>query len=495
MNIKRTLAALLALLMTTAALASCSDSGDSAKETTQAQAGETTAPAETTTAKLTPDLPALDFKGAEFLILTSGEADTNGYHWQTYDVYAEEENGDAINDAIYARNMYINETYGVEIKEKQSEATTLEEAQRVILAGEDVYKAIMTNLASHATLAQSGQTLDLYTVPHIDLEQPWWDNNLVANLSVNGKMNYAAGDITVIDNDSIWVLMFNKQAYANFGFDNLYELVDSGAWVMDKFIEISMSSAADLNGDGVMKWEDDRFGLITNPWTAIATLYSSDMHLTTKNDKDLPVFDFDIDRGMVVAETVGALMNAPENLVQGQGAGSGITNDNTRETFEAGRGLFFGEVLQTLKRMRASETAFGLTPWPMLNEEQETYKSVCIANACKAIAIPVTVANVEMSGAILEALAAESMYTLTPAYYETALKEKYMRDSESVKMLDVILENLSVDLGFTNDWASLATNIRTSVAKNDGQLVSIIDSNKTAFETAMQKTIDAYLAN
>ena len=108
MNIKRTLAALLALLMTTAALASCSDSGNAPAETTAADT--TTAAVETTTAEIMPDLPDKDFGGRDFMFLTSGSADTNGVDWESYDFYAEAENGDVINDAVYERNMYISET-------------------------------------------------------------------------------------------------------------------------------------------------------------------------------------------------------------------------------------------------------------------------------------------------------------------------------------------------------------------------------------------------
>jgi len=114
--LKKNLSITLALLttgLTLTSFASCADSGNAApvQDTT---ASETSA-SETAAAEPMPELPDKDFGGADFLFLTSGIADTNNEDWQTYDFYAEAENGDIINDAVYARNLYISETYNTVI--------------------------------------------------------------------------------------------------------------------------------------------------------------------------------------------------------------------------------------------------------------------------------------------------------------------------------------------------------------------------------------------
>nr|MBQ4319665.1 hypothetical protein [Clostridia bacterium] len=485
---KKALASILALLMLIPAFAACSDSG-APKETTAPADTAVSETVETTTGKLTPDLPEKDFGGEKFTILTSGEADTNGYHWETYDVYAEAENGDVINDAGYARNMHIRETYNVEIAEVKSVTTTLAEAQEMVLAGEDVYDAVVTNLNSCATMAQEAQTYNMYDIPYIDFDQPWWDSNLVENLAVAGKINYATGDITVIDNDALWVLMYNKKMLVDYGIDDLYERVENDSWLFDDFSELCLSTSADLNGDGKMQWQDDLYGFNTGAYSAISVFYSSGLSFTRKNSDDLPEYAFDIDRASLIAEKMGALMGDSNKTLQ---SGT-VTADEIRQNFEEGRSLFFGEVLQCVQRMRASETDFGLVPWPKFDENQENYGAVGVPSAIKAFTVPVTQADLELTGVVLEAMAAESMYTLTPAYYELALREKYMRDSESVKMLDIILANISIDLAYVYGWGNLPTLVMNDVKVNGGKLVSIIDSNLSAFDTAMQKTIDAYI--
>ncbi|MBR5681360.1 MAG: hypothetical protein IKX19_11975, partial [Clostridia bacterium] len=49
---------------------------------------------------------------------------------------------------------------------------------------------------------------------------------------------------------------------------------------------------------------------------------------------------------------------------------------------------------------------------------------------------------------ITEALAYESLYTLTPAYYEQTLQNKVSRDEESARMLDLIFATRTYDFGW-----------------------------------------------
>ena len=51
------------------------------------------------TAEILPDIPELDFGGEDFTFLTNGANDDCGSDWITYDVTAEELNGEVINDA------------------------------------------------------------------------------------------------------------------------------------------------------------------------------------------------------------------------------------------------------------------------------------------------------------------------------------------------------------------------------------------------------------
>lgn len=89
---------------------------------------------------------------------------------------------------------------------------------------------------------------------------------------------------------------------------------------------------------------------------------------------------------------------------------------------------------------RAMETDFGILPMPKFDKEQKEYFSIVSTGSANTISIPVT-ADAERSGAVIEALSAESHYILTPAFYDTVLKTKAARDDDSADMLDIIFAN------------------------------------------------------
>lgn len=80
---------------------------------------------ETEETELMPDLPDMDFGGEDFMFLTSNKDDTNGVDWITYDVWVESSTGDVINDAVFERNAYLEDTYNIVMKEFQGVTETL----------------------------------------------------------------------------------------------------------------------------------------------------------------------------------------------------------------------------------------------------------------------------------------------------------------------------------------------------------------------------------
>jgi len=101
--------------------------------------------------------------------------------------------------------------------------------------------------------------------------------------------------------------------------------------------------------------------------------------------------------------------------------------------------------------------------------------------------------DLERSAIILEALSAESMYTLTPAYFEIQLQTRLLRDEESAEMLEIIFANRTYSLVQLHDWGSLLGTI-TGLLETERELVSSMERIEGAVERAIERTIDAYLA-
>ncbi len=493
---KRILTALLACLMIAPILAACSENQASpSDETTPLSAqssvleNETVADSEEEV-ELQPDIPSLSFNGETFTFLTSGPNDTNGADWVTYDIWVETLTGDVINDSVFERNLYLEDTYDIKIAEYQTNGTTYEEIRKEVQASVGAFDVAVTHIENGATLAQSGNLLNLHAIPYIDTEKPWWDPRAAEDLEIMGNLYFATGDITVIDNDATWVLMFNKQMHEDLQLENLYDLVREDKWTWDVMYDMMSQGSVDMNGDGELKWKDDVFGFLTSDASSYGLMYASGEKLVTRDSEKNLVQLADINRLSGVVEAAAKIMG-DKNITFLTGYEGSGSND-LRIIFEEGRGLFFGEVMQCIIRMRESETNFGLIPWPKYDETQSSFYNWIHTSAGKGICIPVTQTNYEMVGAIVEAMAAKSMYTLTPAYYDVALTYKYMRDEESAEMLDIILNSRIYDIGQIYNFGNMCSSITATITNGTGALASTWARMSKVFNKAMEKAMKNY---
>jgi hypothetical protein len=126
--------------------------------------------------------------------------------------------------------------------------------------------------------------------------------------------------------------------------------------------------------------------------------------------------------------------------------------------------------------MRNMTSLYGIVPVPKLDENQDSYYSYA-HDTMTAYGIPLTVIGdeLEMVGAFLEAMASESYRTVTPAYYELALKTKYVSDDLCAKMLDDIVNNFYVDAGvlYTKQISSFHQNMRTWIGLGRNTVASM----------------------
>ena len=111
--------------------------------------------------------------------------------------------------------------------------------------------------------------------------------------------------------------------------------------------------------------------------------------------------------------------------------------------------LFYNRYLNIVKKYRNMKTDFGILPFPLYDSAQEEYYTTVHAYGNSFICVPSVVEDAEMTGIILQDIACESMYTVTPAYYDVQLEGKIIRDDESADMLEIILSTRLYDVGAT----------------------------------------------
>ena len=440
------------LILCAALLCSTMSCGETAPETadTTAAAAEdtTTVPAET---ELKPDLPDVNYKGADFTILNG-----NTTTWMTIaKVTAEEENGEAINDAIYKRNLAVEEKYGVNIVEVPSDSARAQLLE-AIAAGDKTYDIALMVMADALTVTLENSVMDYADVPHIDTSKPWWVAGTADRMSLGGHVYYAISQFDTTHYDGVRSFFFNKQLIEDFELDNPYQLVYDGKWTLDAMKTMGLKVAQDLNGDA--KWgEGDRYGYSSYESIGAQTLCSGAGAIVSvnKDENDMPVFDMNNEHYLVRLDKITRMLSENEGLNNPNGTNG---NGGDSDAFVEGRVLFFNETLSNIKKLRDMDQDFGILPAPKYDEAQERYYN--LGGNPYFMLVPITTKDVERTGVIIEAMAYESLGRIDTAFYDIYLQGKLMRDEDSPKMLDLIFSTLDYFLPIARSTVNSGTTSR-----------------------------------
>lgn len=462
------------------------DNGSTSETTTTAS---TTAPS---------TLEIKDFGGYTVKVLT--RADTGTGTWFTVDVTSDELNGEAINDAVYMRNQKIEEDYNITIERISEEGTDhVNLVTQAVLSGDDTYDLVLSYLQNQASIASEGYVYDLNSLQSLDLTHPCWD--VVGNscLEVNGKSYFVMGDINITDNDATYSTLFNKEIAAAFpDMPDLYQLVKDGKWTLDKLKEFSIMVTDDVDGNGVMEWDKDRWGLISQYEVGVAMLLGSGQKTVEIGSDGLLSYNLNSEKIVNAFELIyNFFADQSYQLIADAPAYANVTdlwNTLARGGFKAGRALFYIGPTANVRLIRDMEDDFGILPVPKLTEDQDKYYSMLQAGNATAYSIPITAADPERTALILEALCEGSTDTLLPAYYDTTLVRKASRDNESADMLDLIFKNRIID--FSNAFLSIGINsfIINTLKSATNTFASSEASQRGTFEDNIEKINEAFSA-
>ena len=470
-------ALILATLMLISVLVSCAEqiSDDTEPEGTEAVLPDTDPAEETTEAAVN----ALNILGKRDLNNTKITIYTNYYGdsaWSS-DLFYPENDGDILGSAVFTRNSTVAEQYNVQIEELQSGSRTFTSKLKALVESNDseTCQLIATVLADAAEDMTKGYLTNLNNVSNINLEGSWWNQANNATWSIYGKQYFATGDITTVDDKATRVLFFNKDILKNINIDEPYQLVKDGKWTYDRFFEMVNAAAIDVGNDG-MVLGTDTFGLTAQTTVGFMLLTGAGEVIVKKDSTDVPyiVTDENPDRIVDVATYLTEKLSGNQAVYTG-------TDANELSNFQQNRALFLAEVLHHVKNLRQQyDVNFGLLPMPKYSEDQEKYYQYAEGYCALVVAVPTTVRGTQLDEAsfVLEALAIESVETVTPAFYELCLKGRYSTDYESTEMLDIITENVLTDYGDIFSLGGIKTAIKNAILNGSAITTSLKAANK-----------------
>lgn len=492
---KKFTAILLALLLAMpTVLTACAESEENADTTAQTQGTVADPSAETAegeTERLYADVPAdSNFDGYTFTIYCSSNSEHSVIQ---NDFYAEDITGEAINDARYNRNTTIGDKLNITITTQEAadalDTTGYSELTTAVQSGDCAYDIATACGYTTSKLVTGNYLYDINTVPYINLEAPWWDQVANKSLTILDQLFYTTGDITTSDNDATYCIMFNKQMIDNYNLENPYELVDSGKWTMDKYIEMASAVTYDSNGDGkytdkdtfgALTWDDTMMGIVNCTGVQCVTVNSEGlMELTLNNEKVIDAVTKFMDFVMTDNSYEYQRTNWDDSLLVNM--------------FSANQALFLSQLFQLIPKLREMENDFGILPYFKFEESQDKYYTTMGSWHSVFYCVPNTQSDINRTGIVTECLANEGLYGLTEAYYEKTLKGKSARDQESQAMLDLIFANRVYDLGWFYGTGGYNESVMNLLRNYTNNMSSMLKTSEKSAQKILSRTNDAII--
>ena len=490
---RRILIGIMAVLLMLPALSACrgepdAEGGDETSPVTD-QSGSQETTGESSIYDIPDQIGEQDFGGEVIRI-----ASTNR-EWYADVVVVSRMTGDVIGDAVFKRNKRVEERLKVSItnipmgsgaapqyavpdairNDRQANMSSFD------IAWNPVYSTIM--------YTSEGLLTDLLTVPNLNLSAGYWSQLFNETASIGNAQYMAAGPISLSYYRYVFVTYVNKNLLnSHDDAPDLMEVVRDGDWTLDYQYELASQYYRDV--DGIDHNEQDVYGFVSSAYLNVDPYWSScEINILTKTSDNFYEYNLSKERLINAVDKIlrlyydcdGTYLYTPDFADE---SGNGEQNQ-IAEKFASQTAL-----MATLRLLHVEDESvrnmtdkYMILPIAKLDASQTEYYAYQ-HDSFTGVAIPSTVSADKhaMLGAVLEVMASESYRTVTPAYYETALKERYMDDPDSWEMLDMITGNIKMDAGvlYTKVLDSVHQKLRTIINNDKQNLVASRYSEQVA---------------
>lgn len=418
-------------LSLTAQFAACGEAAEKPTDDSESDTSDIQSSAE-----LTPDIPSDLDLGGETVTILYREAMKDEF-------WTEEQNGDVVNDAVYDRNIAVENQLNCKLEYIPNPSTDWGGGYQSmisdsVLAGDEAYDIISGPSFHIPTLIVDGYLYNLNGLNYVDFEKPWWTQSLLETTAFGDKIYLVSGDISMGMLRYLHCTYYNMSLGADYGFEDLYDVVLDGRWTLDMLEKLCKDKYQDINNNGSVDHTADSFGyLISNTTLWRAYIDALDVDYFRINNKGIPEFNFSDQRSFDVCERFTKLIGSGSSGDLHM-ANTSVTGSEVQDVFKNNRAIFvMGRFVDCENQYRDMKSDFAILPVPKWDENQESYE-VTINGSESTFGVPVNSSKTEYIGAVLELLAYHSYDKVTPAYYESALKIKYTRGDNMDKAAQVI---------------------------------------------------------
>ncbi|MBR5454076.1 MAG: hypothetical protein IKV54_08350 [Clostridia bacterium] len=440
----------LALLLLTAVILGCFGcaSGDDKNDVTPTDStfGNTVTGTGLNVEPINEELASLDYKGETVVILSRKEK----HHVGNNEIWVAEYTNDPVDDAIYDRNLFVQELLGVNLREirKESPGEIQDEVDLMVGSGDQTYDIVTASVHYGTSMITRGNVYNLYENgidTYLDTTKPWWAQYWIEEAEINDRLYCITGAPALSLTRMMYVMYFNKTTASEHKLENLYDVVEDGRWTLDYVAQTVSGIYNDNNGNSIRDPEDD-YGILIDNFCHVDIFWSSfDMRMLTKDDDGW--FELNTSDKEKISNAYDMIYSLIYENTGSYNMGGFKDDGATFEyIFSNGKSLFIpAELLYAeTPEYRNMQDDYGVLPTPKYDEKQKEYYTYS-HDQYSVFMIPITVRDQVMSGAVLEAMAYESYRSLQPIYYDMVLKGRYLSDPQSRRILDTIVTNITVD--------------------------------------------------
>jgi len=379
----------------------------------------------------------------------------------------QEYTGVTINDAVYERQLELENRYDIDIEysSQKSRGDCNTTVITSVKADDDTYDLIFNAMTEGAaSLVVQNVLTDMAALPYLNFEKPWWSQTMLDAFTYNDHIYLAVGGASPSYYLSAQVTLFNVEQAKAFGLPNLYDLVTEGKWTVDKMGELMSMSMSDLNGDGTMDAANDFMPLVLSAECGRSLFVASGGKPILRGEDGSFVMNLASEESIAIMDALRAVFADRTTSVQQESAQFKIQEFTTGHTMFAMTAMMFGNM-----ELREMEAMYGVLPMPKRSEEQKDYITCGNPFAPCGMCIPRSASDVEMSALIAEAMGFLGEEILRPAVYNVTIHGKLAQDKQSSDMLEIIYNDIYFDFWAAYEFGKMSKALRSYIIAGDGR--------------------------
>lgn len=481
-------------MLSSVALISCGQPSDGTETKKEADSSASETATGDTGSDMFPyldtDVQKQDYSGVNngvFTILYQGPNDPLYSH----EIYIKDfDQADKIDSAIYRRNsmteVYFNIKFNFEGASGSAHGLeVMKKAQAAVDSGDNVYQVVVNSHGGDYTppAMERGYFMNLKSIPNLDLSKKYWAQFINDNAEVSGALFGVTGSISLVLYQELYVTFFNRKLCTDNSIsqDKLFEAVNDGKWTLDYMINLTRKLYIDSDGNGVADTEDIYgYGLVLAPLDALWS--SCNLNVVVKNANGrleldetglgrvgkvvITLNDFAWNsKGVLCLDNENEEHKTGDKVVYEGGGAQMIATDHV---------LFSNDRLGSVSYdvMKESKSGYGVLPYPKYSENQsQYYTGVRDHYTVFMVPFPARVMS-DVCGAVLEYMAYASHNKVMPVYYEEVLTGRYIKDVQSIELLNIIFRNIKMEPGSIHGVGILALRLLRNLVGDNSDAVS-----------------------